>query len=565
MSGGYRFSSLSSRFATVAAVMIVLVLGLMGIVQYSQRRIELYDAVNVSIDQSLKRLSSNLVDPLWNFQLDSAKGIVQNEMSLMAIKAVLVTDDKGKALVAQSRSGGSIEDWNATELPKGVQAKSADILKDGRKIGVVSLVIDDSGIRSELLNLMLMTLIEILLAVVALGVSMVLAVRFQVISPLKRLDGEIEAIATGEADLRRRIESKRRDELGTLASSFDRFMQRLQDIISGLNLAQGDLEVIGNEMAATSQETAGAIAQIMANIKSIRRLTERQSESVEKSLAAVQGVSTRVESLDGLIETQAAGITEASASIEQMIGNIGSVTASIQKMAERYAALAAASNEGRLKQASVNEKVRDIGNQSELLLKANSIIGGIASKTNILAMNAAIEAAHAGNAGKGFSVVADEIRSLAETAAQQSKNIKAELKTISDSIASVVEASRASETAFESVAKGIQATDSLVQEVERAMVEQKDGSRQILEALRDMNESQTSVRTSAQVMTTMNAGVLDDVRLLEQASVQISESMDEMVVGVGEVNKAATATAGLAARTRESIKAMDATIGAFKV
>jgi len=561
----YRFSSLSSRFATVAAVMIVLVLGLMGIVQYSQRRAELYDAVNVSIDQSLKRLSSNLVDPLWNFQLDSAKGIVQNEMSLRAIKAVLVTDDKGKALVAQLRGNGSIADWDATGLPKGAQAKSSDILKDGKKIGVVSLVIDDSGVRSELLNLMLIMLAEILVAVVALGVAMVLGVRLQVINPLKRLGGEIEAIAEGEADLRRRIESKRRDELGTLASSFDRFMERLQNIVTELKVAQGDLENIGDEMAATSQETAGAIAEIMANIESIRRLTERQSVSVENSLAAVQGVSAKVESLDGLIETQAAGITEASASIEQMIGNIGSVTASIQKMAQRYTALAAASEEGRLKQASVNEKVRDIGNQSELLLKANSIIAGIASKTNILAMNAAIEAAHAGDSGKGFSVVADEIRGLAETAAEQSKNIKAELKSISLAIGSVVTASRDSEAAFESVAKGIQATDALVQEIERAMVEQKDGSRQILEALRDMNDAQTTVRSSAQAMTSMNASALDGVRLLEQASSQVSESMDEMVVGVGEVNKAATAAAGLAERTRESIRAMDATIGAFKV
>mgnify|MGYP002353388963 FL=1 len=238
---------------------------------------------------------------------------------------------------------------------------------------------------------------------------------------------------------------------------------------------------IGDEMATSSHQSASATAQILANIEGVRRLAANQESSTGAATDSVASVVGGIADLDALTETQAAGIAEASASIEQMIGNIGSVSSSIGRMAERFEELTRTAAAGREKQEAVDGKVGAIASQSEALLEANKVIAGIASQTNLLAMNAAIEAAHAGDAGKGFSVVADEIRRLSETSAEQSKSIGAELSSIKETIAEVVVASAESEDAFNVVSSSIAATDELVRQVDHAMAEQGEGSKQILE------------------------------------------------------------------------------------
>ena len=144
-------------------------------------------------------------------------------------------------------------------------------------------------------------------------------------------------------------------------------------------------------------------------------------------------------------------------------------------MAASFDDLSANAQTGFSKQQDVNDRIKQIENQSEMLHEANLAISSIAEQTNLLAMNAAIEAAHAGEAGKGFSVVADEIRKLSETSSAQSKTIGEQLNSIQESITEVVSASTEASDAFSAVSNKIKETDQIVMQIKAAMEEQNSG------------------------------------------------------------------------------------------
>lgn len=176
------------------------------------------------------------------------------------------------------------------------------------------------------------------------------------------------------------------------------------------------------------------------------------------SAGAVDEISSSIGSLEKMIQVQSENVQQASSAIEQMIGNISSVDASVGKTISSFDQFEEHSNTGIANQSNVNEMIFDIEQQSKILQDANLAIAGIASQTNLLAMNAAIEAAHAGEAGRGFSVVADEIRKLSATSSEHSHSIGAQLAKIQETIKSVVSLSNETLSEFSLVSDNIAET-----------------------------------------------------------------------------------------------------------
>ena len=369
-------------------------------------------------------------------------------------------------------------------------------------------------------NAVISLLTIIILAIFTLLVSGVM------LKPLGVVEKSINEIASGHADLTQRIQIDSKTEIGSVVDGFNKFSEKLQNIVRELKNSKDQLAAAGEEMHVCSQETADSNNQILTNIETVSERISNQSASVDQTAGAVNEIASNIQSLEHMIEQMVMSVSQASAAVEEMIGNIDSVNGSVKKMADQFVELEETSAIGTERQQDVNEKINQIEQQSVMLQEANEAIASIAEQTNLLAMNAAIEAAHAGEAGKGFAVVADEIRKLSETSTDQSKTIGNQLKIIHDSIESVVSASQASSEAFTSVTDKIQSTDELVNHIKSAMEEQAEGSRQIGNALSVMNDSTLEVRTASKEMSEGNQAILTEIRQLQTATFAIKESMD---------------------------------------
>ncbi|MDR2632795.1 MAG: methyl-accepting chemotaxis protein [Treponema sp.] len=507
-------------------------------------------AINVAFDQI--RVAFNMiyiyylkpVEGKWQFLLD-ADATPENPDTLL--NPLYTNEDLGPDFEIAHRSKTIHISKTPVDTEWGTLVSLAyPIIKDGQCIGILGLDYEVSFVKALEQRALRAFLLGMIAASIAAGL-IVFGISSSLIKPIKEVEQIAGALVQLNFDVT--LSRIRKDELGLLQRSLLHIRDKLRETLAGLHQSHRmQMAAADKNLKAIVHQSSESLSVINGSMQLVQTQADSQLQSVKQSAGSLADIVTHIQSLDQAVKIQKEHLNQSSAAIAEMVANIRSIRSIATQAGETTQALSSSTEAGHRLLSRLSEELTGMERRSASLQSANQSIANIAAQTNILAMNAAIEAAHAGEAGKGFAVVAGEIRKLAELAAQESKGIYTEINAMVQSVGRISGVSGETLAAMEAIFTEIHTMNTSFSLIHKAVEEQAAEGSQILQGLQAIQEMTDQVKAGSgaidagseaihkevAALTGISHDVTERVREVRLASLHIGELLDKAKGLVGE-------------------------------
>lgn len=420
------FQGLAVKFSLSVLIMLALLFSAYGVYDYQQMSKRLYAEQDSRIQLIANSLLDALSIALWNYDTDTLEKSLKSNIHVQGIQVIGVDDGEKTVAAFQAGADGS------PKLVKNVSLNSESHKRfplfyddDGeiKNLGNFFIIINNSDIKKELTAIIWVALGKTLFSIVIVVGIIVVLMKILVSTPINKVVITLKDISMGDGDLTKRLPENTTGEIGDLSKYFNRFVERIQNMVC--------------DAASTNGELINAVDELKNIVEKSSNLVSTQEQETDMVATAVNQMSVSSSEVASNVQQGANFTEQANKEVKGAMDMISNNVDVVENLAKDF-------TNGTTSIASVQDCVNDIGSVLD-------VIRGIAEQTNLLALNAAIEAARAGEQGRGFAVVADEVRALAERTQQSTGEIQTTIerlqKSASDAVGVMDDGSSTSENA----------------------------------------------------------------------------------------------------------------------